>query len=379
MVSEILKAYYNILFYPKYPIGITLYLNNICNLKCSFCEIGQRNKAEGIREKGVELSKEEINKIINLCLKNKIKSMYITGGEPLLSKNLWYLLEKCYKNKIIVEDITTNGTILDKLGKQEINLLNKVVKDIIISIDSAYEEKHDKSRGVAGTLQKIQSLLLNKEKRQLYKSSFSLNVVIHNQNIDELKNIIDLAISWNIKHINFQPICPESIYPDMEKMYSKDNYAKDIDANFFKDEIEEVFEYHKGKNISTNLNVFKLWSPYYFKYLYSNKLFFSFFPSKFLCSKIFNYIHINYKGDFLPCSNLKPIANINEKDCFQKWQSTAQKLKIMFKKKKYFPECKYCFCDFPASFRMSLLYFPVRNMSLLIKLGNYYMRRIKER
>jgi len=379
MILEILKAYYNKLFYPKYPIGMTLYLNNICNLKCSFCEIGQRNKAKRISEKGASLSKEEIDKLINLCLRTKIKSIYVTGGEPFLSKNLWYLLEKCYKNKIIVEDITTNGTLLNRLEKQEINLLNNVVLNIIISIDSADERGHDKSRGVIGTFQKIRAFLLNERKRELYKSSFSFNVVVHSKNISELKHIADLSIPWAIKHINFQPISTETIFVDMEKIQNKEEYVKNFNINIFEKKIEQLFKYCNKRNVSTNLSIFKLWVLYYFKYLNSKKLFFNSFPPKFLCSKVFNYIHINYNGDFLPCTNLNSTVNINDENCFRKWQNNAQRLKMVFKRKRYFSKCRYCFCDFPANFRISLLYFPIRNINLLIKLVSYYLGRTTER
>jgi len=379
MISEIVKLYFNLLFFPKYPLMFMIYLNNFCNLKCSFCEIGQRNNTGWINKANTELSKEQIEKVVNLCVKTGSKRIYITGGEPFLSKSIWYLLEKCCKNNIIVEDITTNGTFLNALGTYEIDLINKNTLDIIISIDSADEIKHDMSRGVAGTFQKIRSFMLNEDKRSLYRCSFSFNVVVQSKNINELKNIIDLAVAWNIKHINFQPISPATIFVDMETMQNKEELVPQLEPAIFNEYMDQLIKYSEENNISTDLSVFKLWAPFYFNYLNKNELFFDFFPPKFLCSKVFNYIHINYNGDLIPCANLKPIANIDHEDCFEKWQENAQKLKILFNKKKYFNNCRYCFCDFPTSLRISLVYFPIQNMNLLFKLARYYLDRAKDK
>ncbi len=373
---DIQKAYYNLLFTPRFPLGMTIYLTNACNLHCNFCEIGQQNTLQKSQINSIELTKDSIDKIISLCKQVGIKRLYITGGEPFNSKNIWHLLEQCIYHNLIIDDITTNGTFLYKFNDYEISLINKVVRDIIISIDSANESEHDKMRGVNGTFHQIQSFFLDNLKHAKFKNTFSFNVLVHSKNYLTLKEIINLAISWKIKHINFQPLSPNTIFPDKVSLLDKNDYIKDLDINQFIDEISQLSIYCRNKNLSTNLSVFKLWASTYFTHLNSQKTFFYQLPIKIICSKVFNYIHIDYRGNFLPCINLKPIANTNDKDLFIKWQKDAQKLKIFFLNKGYFKECNYCYCDFPINLRLSLIYFPISNIKYISKLIGYYLKRI---
>ena len=378
MLNSILKAYYNKVFVAKYPLQMMLYLNNNCNLKCSFCEIGLRNLGDEKAHSSIkQLSRDQIDKCIRLYLKRGIRRIYITGGEPFLATTFWYLLEKCFENKVVVEDITTNGTVLNSLSREKIDLINRVARDIIISIDSVDPKKHDENRGVQGTFDKIQQFLDNSHQRSLFKTNFSFNVVVHAKNFNELKDIIDLGVKWKITHINFQPVSTWSIFPDMERNSDKDVFVKEIDVEIYKRTLEEAYRYAKDKNINTNLKVFKEWTPYYFKYLGTSEFFFRKMPLKNTCAKVYNFIHINYNGDFIPCANLKPITNIDEKDCFEKWQLNGEKLKTSFKEGKYFDVCRNCFCDFPANYRLSLLYFPVSNFCLISKSWDYYIQRFR--
>ena len=378
MLNEIAKAFYNRYMMPRFPLGLTIYLTNRCNLRCAFCEIGLDNLSGAGRARALrELSRDEIDRCIDLCRKADIKRLYVTGGEPLLEKNLWYLLARCRENHLVVDDITTNGTLLDRLDSQQIELINEVVRDIIISIDSADPEEHDQSRGTPGTFKKIEEFFLHDKKKRLFKTGFSFNTVVHNGNFSNLKGIIDLGRKWAVRHINFQPVCTDTIFPDMDSVVSKQTFTQDLNLAVYKESIEELSRYAEERNISTNLSVFKVWTPFYFTYLNSEECFIRHLPGKFICSKVYNYIHINYNGDLIPCANLEPFANINEKDFFLSWQNHGQKLKSIFSDGNYFSQCRSCFCDFPANFRFSLLYFPLANFKLLVSLRKYYLSRAK--
>ena len=376
LTIDIAKAYYNKLFYPHFPLGMTIFLTDMCNLQCSFCEIGQQNTSQINDTPCTDLSKENIDTILQLCKTNRITRIYVTGGEPFLSGNIWYLLEQCIKHNIIVSDITTNGTFLQDLSEYEIDLISKSVRTIVVSIDDAHEAGHDFYRGINGTFQKINSFFIDNKKRARFKSDFSFNVVIHNKNINTLNDIIDLALSWRIHHINFQPVSPSVIIPEKTIHFDKDHYVKDLDIMNIKQKIKNAINHCKGKNISTNLKLFHLWAPYYFNYLNKDYLFFNYIPIKMICAKVINYIHINYNGNLIPCVNQKPFSNIRDEDFYHKWQENAHTLKKLFHNKHYFNECRYCYCDFPINFRLSLAYFPIKNIRYAILFAGYYLKRI---
>lgn len=88
-----------------------------CNLRCSYCD------TKYAYYKGKKL---ETSKIIEKIKKYNCKNICITGGEPLLQKNVTILIDKLIeKNYNIL--LETNGSYSIK------NLLNK--KNLIISLD----------------------------------------------------------------------------------------------------------------------------------------------------------------------------------------------------------------------------------------------------
>jgi len=96
------------------PVSISINLTNKCNLNCSFCSCADRDKTE-------ELSTIDI---VNFIKSNSsIQSVILTGGgEPLLYKDLEYLISFLYRKKIKI-GIVTNGLLIDKYSK---DIFNKV-------------------------------------------------------------------------------------------------------------------------------------------------------------------------------------------------------------------------------------------------------------
>ncbi len=81
-----------------------------CNLQCSYCDTKWAN------EQDVSYEVMSDSQIIDYILYTKIKNVTLTGGEPLLQKDIYGLLEKLSKIDIYTE-IETNGSILLKKFK----------------------------------------------------------------------------------------------------------------------------------------------------------------------------------------------------------------------------------------------------------------------
>jgi len=96
-----------------------------CNLNCFYCHReGEDNKNKGDKE----ISVSEIKRIVRVASKLGIKKVKITGGEPLLRKDIVEIVKEISKIEGI-EDIsmTTNGFFLDKFAHQlKNNGLNRV-------------------------------------------------------------------------------------------------------------------------------------------------------------------------------------------------------------------------------------------------------------
>lgn len=83
-----------------------------CNLNCSYCDTRWANEDDAPY---TLMSEDEI---YDRILKSGIKNITLTGGEPLLHKDVEILLEKIGENPNLSLEIETNGSIeLEKFSK----------------------------------------------------------------------------------------------------------------------------------------------------------------------------------------------------------------------------------------------------------------------
>lgn len=117
-------------------------VTDLCNLKCLYCV-----PKEGIKETTASdvLSFEEIVSICRQAVKIGISKIKITGGEPLLRKNVAELVKMLRSLPGISEvTMTTNGILLPNYIDE---LKDNGLDGINISIDSLEEEEYSRITG----------------------------------------------------------------------------------------------------------------------------------------------------------------------------------------------------------------------------------------
>ncbi len=172
-----------------------------CNLRCVYCMPSDGIKP--VRHKDI-LSYEEIIRIVRIATSLGVQKIRITGGEPLVRRNLSYLISSIDKIEGI-EDIslTTNGQLL----KQHIeNLAMAGLKRVNISLDSLDPERY-RSITRGGDIKKV---LAGIEKTaSLGLLPIKINMVpVRGFNDDEIENFANLSITtpYHIRFIEFMPI-----------------------------------------------------------------------------------------------------------------------------------------------------------------------------
>ena len=110
-----------------------------CNFRCRYCMPRERfNEDHTFLPKRAFLSFDEIEKVVRSTISLGLEKVRITGGEPLLRKNLPELISKLSKLDIDIA-LTTNASLLKKNAKAlRLAGLNRVT----ISLDALDPELH---------------------------------------------------------------------------------------------------------------------------------------------------------------------------------------------------------------------------------------------
>jgi GTP 3',8-cyclase len=114
------------------PIGdVRVSVTDRCNFRCQYCM-----PAEGLPwlNRADLLTYEEIERLIRLLSAMGVHDVRLTGGEPLVRKELWRLVEKLSAIEAVHDlSLTTNGYLLER---QVADLVRAGLKRINVSLDA---------------------------------------------------------------------------------------------------------------------------------------------------------------------------------------------------------------------------------------------------
>ncbi|PMP65908.1 MAG: GTP 3',8-cyclase MoaA [Thermodesulfobacterium geofontis] len=180
-----------------------------CNFKCIYCYTNQNWKWLPHEE---ILRFEEIEKIARVFAKLGGKRIRLTGGEPLLRRNIETLIEKLSQIPGIIDlSLTTNGFFLEELGEK---LKKAGLKRINISLDTLNKEKFEKITGISAFEKVFKSIDLALD---LGFDPVKINtVVIKGFNEDEILELAKLTLEKpiEVRFIEFMPIGKNSLWDE---------------------------------------------------------------------------------------------------------------------------------------------------------------------
>jgi len=120
------------------PSLISWNLTRMCNLRCPHCYLEAGRKAEG------ELTTDECLSLIDEMKALGTEMLILTGGEPLLRKDIFEIAQYASSRGIWVV-MGTNGVLLDQRVAEK--MIECGVQGVAISIDSLEPAKHNQFRG----------------------------------------------------------------------------------------------------------------------------------------------------------------------------------------------------------------------------------------
>jgi heme b synthase len=154
-----------------------------CNLNCIHCRAASQPGADS-----GELDTEKCMDILDQISLVGNPIIILTGGEPLLRKDIFHLAQ--YGTQIgLCMVMATNGTLLTP-GILE-NVKASGIKRLSISLDGAEEDQHDKFRKMPGAFRGAMGGI-----RLLREAGieFQINTTVTRHNVRHVKDILALAI-----------------------------------------------------------------------------------------------------------------------------------------------------------------------------------------
>lgn len=177
------------------PLGIELKITNKCNLGCAHCIANSGSPSPN------ELKTAEIFRVIDQAKQMRAFYFNLTGGEPLLRRDVYRILDYVAENDLRA-CLTTNATLINSKIAAKIK---KRVQFVRVSLDGSCPAVHEKIRNSPGSFSRTLRGILCLRKQQIH---VSLLTVVSMHNLDDLENICDLCVSLGISGINFMTLVP---------------------------------------------------------------------------------------------------------------------------------------------------------------------------
>ena len=168
-----------------------------CNYRCSYCMPKDIfGKDHQFLQKSELLTYEEIIEVVKILKRYGLEKVRLTGGEPMLRKNIELLIKGLKDDALVNEvSITTNGSLLDH---DKIRLLKTNGLDAItISLDSLSQDITDELNPTNNNISKVLNSIGNALK---IFGTLKINmVVIKNKNSHEIIDMVKKFLHKNIE------------------------------------------------------------------------------------------------------------------------------------------------------------------------------------
>lgn len=209
-------------------------ITSLCNLGCTFCY-----NSSGVNNKHI-LGLGVLEKCFSYFSKSGIKSISISGGEPLMHPDIINILKRCkyYQFRTL---LATNGTLLD-------NTLISEIMDCVdyyqISIDGDSKThcdirgKESYNKAIKG-IESLHNLGLSNRTR--------LRMTISKKNISCIEHLISLGLHYELEAVQF------SIVRRQGRAKEKYDNEFSIDDDLLYDAFVEINEFRKKYKDKINI------------------------------------------------------------------------------------------------------------------------------
>ena len=237
----------------KIKFGLQWHITDKCDQRCKHCYIYEGKDKKCSLELNLKTLNEILENFIDCCERLDCEpALSITGGDPLLYNEIWEFLD-IINHKGISFHILGNPFHLDKDVVRRLESLG--CTGYQMSLDGL-EKTHDEIRKPGSFKETLKAF-------ELFKNT-SINTAImttvSKKNIDEIPDLVDIAIKYQVNHFGFARDCPNP--NDFDLMPSAEEYRNFLDKMW-----------QKYISVDQNTTLFMLKDHLWKLYLYEKGLF----------------------------------------------------------------------------------------------------------
>ncbi|ODS31767.1 MAG: radical SAM superfamily protein [Candidatus Scalindua rubra] len=295
------------------PHVISWNLTKTCNLLCSHCYLPTNNSQQhNIIPKGKnnqeELNTDAAHKVIDeIAELNPNIILILTGGEPLLRKDLFYLSRHASRKGMMVLLGTNACLINDDIATK---LKDNGISGVGISFDSMYPDVHDSIRGLKGSWEMAIKGMKTCKRQGL---EIQIQTTVFKRNYDEIPKLVAFANEMGAKVFNlFFLVCT-----------GRGQDITDITSKQYEDALKQIYKLHnqyEGKML-----VSAKCAPHYRRIAYEMN------PESALvkyysggCPAGTHYCRITPEGNVTPCPYMDTsCGNLREKSFAEIWNDSG--------------------------------------------------------
>lgn len=179
---------------------IYFYATEECNARCYHCyQPTIRVKGNPRQRQTNQISQEAFLEFVENALSLGVRSVKITGGEPLLRADLGDLVRGLRKLGVNIS-IETNGFLIDEMVA---DMLVEQEVEVSISLDAGSAALHDTLRGLPGSFERV-----TKSLRILSDRGCEPKVImsVSRRNFGEVENVLNVATTNGCRLVKFNPV-----------------------------------------------------------------------------------------------------------------------------------------------------------------------------
>ncbi|MBW1997352.1 MAG: radical SAM protein [Deltaproteobacteria bacterium] len=179
------------------PLSVFISITYTCNLRCKHCAVywGQNSYRDLETDTWLRFFRE----LSDL----KVFRVRISGGEPLMRKDIWQLMDSIHELPMRLA-LNTNAILVDRQCAQRLAQYDKM-DEIMVSLDGSCPETHDPLRG-EGT---FRAVIHGVEHLAQFPVPLSFYCTVNRYNVNDLEGIAKLAKHFECMAIKFNDLLPE--------------------------------------------------------------------------------------------------------------------------------------------------------------------------